>query len=468
MRSRTTITLRSVFQAAVLAACHEKTESNTPPPPLPLPTPSASASASAAAPSVPIRNLPAAQRGTGQRCTGTLVANLRPGKPVDSLELRLEILAPLHELVRTGNTGTACAHAVDGAKCQAAYDAAKPAGLNEGLIYTRGDFAGSVAGTEIAPFLAPIDTPEEAAMTLVYAMAADNGGVTPTCDPSAYHATADGYEVVDVVSMMCSESTSTTYVVARSGATRVVKQDHTPPSANCHHYVRGRRFEGMSEPQASGDALGAFFARDAALEAASVHAFRRLSAELAAHRAPRSLRARAKRAEQDEVRHARVMTRFAKRFGGKCKHVGAATASVRDLEAIAFENVVEGCVGETHAALIATFQAERAQDAAVRSAMRTIARDETRHAALAWDVATWIDKRLPSDARARVEHARLEAIARLRQVAGTPVDASLSEIAGMPTRDQAMALVQSAEDIFRVVGRWGRKTALSERADNLI
>ncbi len=422
--------------------------------------PSASASASVAAPSAPIRDLPNAQRGTGQRCTGALVANLRPGKPVDSVELRLEHSTPAHELVRTGATGTVCARAIDVAKCKASYEAAKPVGLGEGLVYTRGEFAGAVAGTEIAPFLAPIDTPEEAAMTLVYAMAVDTsaGAALPTCDPAAYHATADGYEVVDVATQMCNESTSTTYAVARSGATRVVKTDHTPPSPNCHHYVRGRGFEGMSEPEASGCALGAFFARDAALEAASVHAFRRLSAELAAHRAPRSLRARAKRAAEDEVRHARTMKRFAKRFGGKCNRVGAASANVRDLEAIAIENVVEGCVGETHAALIATFQAERAKDPAVRAAMRTIARDETRHAALAWDVAAWLDARLPSDSRARVESARREAITNLHAIASAPVDASLVSVAGMPTRDQAVVLVGSAEDIFRVVGRRARKT----------
>ena len=53
---------------------------------------------------------------------------------------------------------------------------------------------------------------------------------------------------------------------------------------------------------------------------------------------------------------------------------------MRELEAIAIENAVEGCVRESFGALLATWQAKTAGDARVRAAMKRIARDETRHA----------------------------------------------------------------------------------------
>jgi hypothetical protein len=53
------------------------------------------------------------------------------------------------------------------------------------------------------------------------------------------------------------------------------------------------------------------------------------------------------------------------------------------------DGVVEGCVGETFGALLLTWQAERAEDPRVRRALAAIARDEARHAALAWEVWAW-------------------------------------------------------------------------------
>jgi hypothetical protein len=56
----------------------------------------------------------------------------------------------------------------------------------------------------------------------------------------------------------------------------------------------------------------------------------------------------------------------------------------RSLEELAVENAVEGCVRETYGALTAIWQARTAKDPSVAAAVRRIARDETRHAALSW------------------------------------------------------------------------------------
>ncbi|MCY1008004.1 hypothetical protein OV079_21085 [Nannocystis pusilla] len=75
--------------------------------------------------------------------------------------------------------------------------------------------------------------------------------------------------------------------------------------------------------------------------------------------------------------------------------------AVRSLEALARENAVEGCVRETFGALVARYQASVAADEPLRRLFAAIAEDELDHAALAWDVATWLNGQLDEAARAR-------------------------------------------------------------------
>jgi len=112
----------------------------------------------------------------------------------------------------------------------------------------------------------------------------------------------------------------------------------------------------------------------------------------------------------------------------------------RDLEAIAIENAIEGCVREAYGAILATHQARTAEAASVRRFARTIARDERRRAALAFDVGRWLDERLDAQARARVAAARDGAF-----------DALLTEVTacaesdprlGLPSRRVARQLVE--------------------------
>lgn len=182
----------------------------------------------------------------------------------------------------------------------------------------------------------------------------------------------------------------------------------------------GRRFDGLEEVSCGPD-----FARAAWLEAASIRAFRRLARELRAHGAPDELVDAARSAAKDEARHARLMTRLANRFGAKVPRVEWTDRGVRDLEAIARENAVEACVGETYGALAAAWHAEHARDVEVRDVMRAIAPDELRHAALGWAIDAWAKTRLPPEASARVEAARDEAADDLLQNASNREDAAL-------------------------------------------
>lgn len=61
-----------------------------------------------------------------------------------------------------------------------------------------------------------------------------------------------------------------------------------------------------------------------------------------------------------------------------CPSVEPVTAP--NLEALALENAVEGCVRETFGALCGGYQAARAADPVVRRTLAQITRDETTHA----------------------------------------------------------------------------------------
>jgi hypothetical protein len=187
-------------------------------------------------------------------------------------------------------------------------------------------------------------------------------------------------------------------------------------------------------------ALGQYFARAAHLEAASVIAFERLRDELRAHGAPQELIHAASRAAYDEVRHARVTSRIARRYGAQTCPPRVRRGRVRTLESVALENAVEGCVRETFGALMATWQAAHARDAQLRRSMRRIARDETRHAALAWAVARWAETRLGARALARIARARRAAARELVRAVSVELPAAAAREAGLPSARRARAL----------------------------
>ncbi len=204
----------------------------------------------------------------------------------------------------------------------------------------------------------------------------------------------------------------------------------------------GRRPEGLAllEP-AGGDEVGRYLASVAYLEAASVQAFERLTRELGAHGAPSPLCGASRRAARDERRHARLTRDLAKFLGARVRGVAAQPQTVRNLEEMAAENAAEGCVRETFGAASAIIQAKRAADARVRRAMAGIARDETRHAMLAWAVASWLDTKLDARARARVAATRDQAVQTLTREAAKDPHPSVGSQLGVPTAAEAGVLI---------------------------
>jgi hypothetical protein len=191
--------------------------------------------------------------------------------------------------------------------------------------------------------------------------------------------------------------------------------------------------------------VGLLFAAAAQLELAAVAAFRGLARELVAHGAPARLVRGARRAAGDEVRHGAVMTRLARRYGAAPARPTVAQPPLRTLQALALDNAIEGCVRETHGALVAGWQARTAADPEVRRSLRTVAADELRHAELSWQIAGWAEAQLPAAARRRIERARRSA-GRAMLEREVRTHSSWVELAGIPSPDQERALIAALRE----------------------
>lgn len=211
----------------------------------------------------------------------------------------------------------------------------------------------------------------------------------------------------------------------------------------------GRRPAGLL--RARGGARNGFdrhLADAAWLEAASVDAFRLLRRELRGHGAPRRLLRAASRSARDERRHARVAKALARSFGLTVAPVEREVIESRGLEALALENAVEGCVRETWGALIALRQATHAVERGVRDAMNRIARDEIRHAELAWSIDAWLRPRLTEAQRRRVRDARVAAVAGLSKDAASPLPYDERHRLGLPGAHEASQLLAELDRLL--------------------
>lgn len=312
--------------------------------------------------------------------------------------------------------------------------------ITQELRATRGEQVIRIrTADELAAFLVPIDTPAEA----VLLGAASR--FTPTCSRSGTKARDGGFELQLFTHPGCDGRRRHLLFVSTSG--ELTELDSTleeDPDPNC---VVGRRPAGLLGAQRRHSlSPGAHFARSAELEAASVRAFEMLGSELTAHGAPADFRYRARAAMADEVRHALAVARLARALGGTPRRPRVrASDEVRSLQDIAHENAVEGCVRETYGALVAIHQAHRARHPHVRRLYARIAADETRHAALAWDISRWACARAGDSVRRRVREGMHRAVEALGASARQELPNDLTEVAGLPPPGTAQALVSRLE-----------------------
>jgi hypothetical protein len=274
-------------------------------------------------------------------------------------------------------------------------------------------------------------------------------GTTPACTDTFYVAADDAGASMPVdgggsldCNALCGGYGYYCEVVPADGgayAGQIACHRNTCAGSTC-----GRLTDGVATTgPRSDDPVTRFLEETAALEAASVLAFRRLARELTAHGAPAHLTAQALASARDEVRHARVVGALARRHGGRPQRLARTTLPVRSLVEVAEENAAEGCVRETYGALVASWQALAAAPH-IREAMRGIARDEQRHAELAWSIARWSAAKLSPGERRRVRRARTGAIEALARALDAEPPAPLVRTVGLPARAVSQKLFAAA------------------------
>jgi len=131
----------------------------------------------------------------------------------------------------------------------------------------------------------------------------------------------------------------------------------------------------------------------AVMEHASIAAFARFALELLALGAPQELLEQTSAAMADERRHAAKCFALASAFSGR--RIGPGPLPIEgclaavDLESVTVTTFLEGCIGETIAAVEARELALATEDPVIRQTLAAIAEDEARHALLAWSFLAW-------------------------------------------------------------------------------
>jgi hypothetical protein len=161
--------------------------------------------------------------------------------------------------------------------------------------------------------------------------------------------------------------------------------------------------------------LSKYWASAGLLEHASVAAFARFSLQLLSLGAPAELLELTSQAMADEIHHARLCFGLAERYGGVARGPGAlaveGSLDPSSLVEIVELAILEGCIGETVAALEAAEAASYATDPVVKEALLRISRDEARHAELAWRFVRWALDRPGSELAAVISRTFAAALA---------------------------------------------------------
>jgi hypothetical protein len=188
-------------------------------------------------------------------------------------------------------------------------------------------------------------------------------------------------------------------------------------------------------------ALAAYWEQAALMEHASIAAFARFTLELLALGAPAQLVERACAAMSDEQRHATTCFSLASAFAGQPLGPGSlpldGCLTRVELVEVAVTTFLEGCVGETLAAVEARELARDAEEPGLSRTLGGIAEDEARHSLLAWSFLDWALTRGGPALATRVKDALCSTLAR----AAEPT----TRVTGLtPERETALGLPSPA------------------------
>ncbi len=202
-------------------------------------------------------------------------------------------------------------------------------------------------------------------------------------------------------------------------------------------------------------ALAEAWTRIGLMEHASIAAFARFTLELLALGAPAALVSASSSAMHDEISHARQAFALASAYAGAARGPGAldidGSLCTVELEACAVNAFLEGCIGETVAALEAREAAELCRDPAVRRVLSRVADEEARHALLAFEFVKWAlaESRSLGPTLERALEREITASAALERTATPPRedDATLSAHGILPESRRRSLRARVLEDV---------------------
>ena len=218
-------------------------------------------------------------------------------------------------------------------------------------------------------------------------------------------------------------------------------------------------------------AVAAAWLDDALMEHASIGSFSRAVIELMSVAAPPELVAGAETAGLDEIRHAEICFSLHQHYAGTAKQPGALPAldpRPANLERLAVDTFIEGCLGETVASLIVGRAAERAASGRLSELLTELHGDEERHAALAWSTVAWAVAEGGSNVLAAVQKAA--AAERARAMATelpppAPFAALMASHGRLDERGQLLAKRDAWREVIDPTLRWlARQTQSPQQA----
>jgi hypothetical protein len=219
-------------------------------------------------------------------------------------------------------------------------------------------------------------------------------------------------------------------------------------------------------------AIGERWTDVALMEHASVAAFARFALELLSLGAPADLLVATQEAIAEEIAHARDAFALAGAYLGRPVGPGPLDVSNAVISRSPFEivraTILEGCIGETVAALEASEALTHATDPAVRTALTRVVAEETRHAELAYRCVQWVLQHGDADlARATaaelVRLAETEAAVAIRDVKTGPAPALNAVHAAHGVLDDRTRAAVRAHVMARVVVPCARTLAGSSQ-----
>ncbi len=153
-----------------------------------------------------------------------------------------------------------------------------------------------------------------------------------------------------------------------------------------------------SEGARAPEAIAAAWRKNGLTEHASIAAFSHLCAELIALGAPPALIETSQRDALDELEHTKLCFALARQLDGQDLGPGRFAEAARPaargpralrLSRLAVESLVDGAINEGISARVIAQLSKSAKDERVVRVLRTIARDEARHAAHGFQVVRW-------------------------------------------------------------------------------